>query len=815
MQRLLIRREKPERLPTCKSSCLPESEMSMENEQLKSLPAAGAGEVATASGGVDPSAASSFADICARSILVAKARWIILALIASYGFFAGMLFILSPHGFFLSASQVSVLVCAVFAVLCYNGLYHLGDSRLRQLPLGDSLQIVLDLVLVTVLIHFSGGAASWFWPVYLIVTLEAAILLENRRKVWGLGLLGGVLYGALLAGEYFGAWPVVQMPFNDPTAQGDGYHLLLMWFWVSLLNATLAVVGTYLMGVIRRENQALRASENRLSGFLEAANDLIFSVDERGRLVYANRSWQQATGYCPRRDAGLNIFDMLSPDVRGSCYREFLKVVAGELGDPMESRFVARDGRVVEVEGSLTRGRLQSGDGTQVWVICRDVTERKRAEAQLLHMAHHDLLTGLPNRTLFLERLEHAMALAKRGKKTAAVLFLDLDRFKIINDTLGHSLGDCLLKEMGQRLLHCVRKTDTVARLGGDEFTVCLGHLDGAEGAEQVAGKILNALAQPVWLDGHELFITTSIGISLCPDDGVEGLTLIKQADIAMYSAKGQGRNNYQFYQSDMNMDAERRLVLENGIRRALERHQFCLHYQPKVDIASGRITAMEALVRWEHPELGLLSAGEFIPLAEETGFIFPLGEWVLEQACRQNRGWQDEGLPPVRIAVNISGYQLQQKSFIPRIQEILDSTGMDARYLEIEVTETVVMQNPDFAVGVLKQLTELGVHISIDDFGTGYSSLAHLKRFSVNTLKIDKSFMRDIEINATDAAIATAIIAMGNSLKLQVIAEGVETQGQLDFLKNLSCQEMQGYLFSRPLPADEAAHMLRGIETL
>ncbi|MDO3376972.1 EAL domain-containing protein [Geoalkalibacter halelectricus] len=262
-----------------------------------------------------------------------------------------------------------------------------------------------------------------------------------------------------------------------------------------------------------------------------------------------------------------------------------------------------------------------------------------------------------------------------------------------------------------------------------------------------------------------------------------------------------------------MNQDAERRLVLESGLRRALENGEFCLHYQPKVDIASGRITAMEALVRWEHPELGLVPAGDFIPLAEETGLIFPLGEWVLEQACRQNRHWQQEGLVPLRIAVNISGYQLQQKNFIQRIREILAATGMEARYLEIEITETVVMQNPDFAVALLKQLADLGVHIAIDDFGTGYSSLAHLKRFSVNTLKIDKSFMRDVEINATDAAIATAIIAMGNSLKLQVIAEGVETQGQLDFLKKLSCSEMQGYLFSRPLPAAEMSRMLRQVE--
>lgn len=753
--------------------------------------------------------AGHFTDARHRSILVAKARWIILALITSYGLAAGILFAFSDHGFFLSATQLTVLLVSVPAVLLYNGLYHFGHARLRELPLGDSLQIVLDLVLVTLLIHYSGGGASWFWPVYLIVTLEAAILLEEPRQVWGFGLLGGALYGAMLAGEFIGLWQSVQMPFVDAERQGDALYLVLMWFWVSLLNATLAVVGTYLMGVIRRENLALSASEQRLRGFLETANDLIFSVDERGRVRYANRSWRKALGYDLAKTPELSVLDILHPETRNACYRDFLKVMSGDQVALVTSRLVAHDGRIVDVEGSLTRAATQPLGDAHIWVICRDVSERKRAEAQLLHMAHHDLLTGLPNRACFLERLGQAVHLAKRSRKMVAVLFLDLDRFKIINDTLGHPLGDRLLKEMGQRLLQCVREADTVARLGGDEFTICLNSLDQSEGAERVAGKILKTLAQPVWIDGHELFITTSIGMSLFPGDGDDPLGLIKKADIAMYAAKAQGRNNWQFYQPTMDFDADRRLVMENSIRRALEQEQFCLYYQPKVDIASGRITAMEALVRWRHPELGVLPAGEFIPLAEETGLIFPLGEWVLRQACAQNRRWQQDGLAPVRVAVNISGYQLQQKNLTEKIQEILAETGLEAQWLEIEVTETVVMQNPDFAVAILKQLTDLGIHIAIDDFGTGYSSLAHLKRFSVNTLKIDKSFMRDIEINDTDAAIATAIIAMGNSLKLQVIAEGVETQGQLEFLKKQSCQEMQGYLFSRPLPADEVAALL------
>ena len=751
----------------------------------------------------------NFADARYRALLVAKTRWIILALVAGYALVAAVLFAFSPHGLFLSPAQFAVVVSSLLAVTCYNGLYYLGLAQVRRLPGGDSLPIILDLFLVTLLIYFSGGSASWFWPVYLIVALEAAILLESPRDVWGIGLLGGVFYGVLLTAEFTGLFPIVQMPFVDGVRTLEVLHLALLWFWVSLLNATVAVVGIFLMGVIRRENKALHASEERLSGFLERANDLVFSVDDQGRLVYANRRWIETTGYDPEHHAQLNIMRIMHPESRFSSYRDILKVMAGEQIGPVISCFVARDGRRVDVEGSLTRSALRSGGETQVWVICRDITDRKRAEAQLTQMAHHDQLTELYNRTCFLERLGHCVALAKRSKKFLAVLFLDLDRFKIINDTLGHALGDLLLIEVGKRLRQCVRETDTVARMGGDEFTLCLASLEHPQDAEKIAAKILKSLAQPLWLEERELYITTSIGISYFPMDGGDPINLIKRADIAMYSAKAQGRNNWQSYQHTMDLDADRRLLLESGIRRALDNQQFCLYYQPKVDILSGRITAMEALVRWQHPELGLLPAGEFIPLAEETGVIFPLGEWVLHQACRQNQSWQEQGLPPVRVAVNISGYQLQQRNLIEQIERILEETGLDPRHLEIEVTETVIMQNPDFAVSVLKQLRDLGIHLSIDDFGTGYSSLAHLKRFSVNTLKIDKSFLRDIETNETDAAIATTIIAMGNSLNLQVIAEGVETEGQLAFLKKHRCQEMQGYLFSRPIPAQQVPAFL------
>ncbi len=750
----------------------------------------------------------NFNDPQGRSALIAKVRWFILLALGFYGVCAGGIFSLSRYGFFLSQSLVLVLISSAGAILCYTAAYQYRYAQIARLPFADHLQVGLDLLFVTLLIHVSGGVSSWFWPVYLLVTLEAAILFERRREVFLCGLIGALLYGALLVAEYADILPRVSMPFVEPALYQDALYLTLMWFWVSLLNTAMAVVGSFLMAVIRCENKALKVSEERLVDFLGSANDLIFSITPRGRFLYVNDAWKKALSYDLKEWPDLRMLDIVHPDHKARCLGAFKKATCGENISLMEGRFISREGKVIEVEGSLSCS-FRDGEPVALWAICRDITERKQAQAQLYHMAHHDMLTGLPNRPFFIDRLTQAMAFAKRMKQQVAVLFLDLDRFKIINDTLGHAFGDKLLQEMSERLSAGLREADTVARLGGDEFTVLLGSLEKSDDAERVAQKILKTLARPVYLDGYELFITTSIGISIFPQDDIEPLSLIKKADIAMYSAKSRGRNNIQFYTPNMDQDADKRLILENGIRKGLERGEFILHYQPKVDILSGRITAMEALVRWQHPEFGLLPPGDFIPLAEETGLIFSLGERVLRDACAQNRAWQRQGLPEVRVAVNLSGYQLQQKNLIETVSTILEDTDLEGRFLEVEVTETVVMQNPDFAVNVLNALRDLGIHISIDDFGTGYSSLAHLKRFSVNTLKIDKSFVRDVAVNATDAAITTAIIAMGNSLNLKIIAEGVENEGQLTFLRDQSCHEMQGFLFSKPVPPEQVAAIL------
>lgn len=439
-----------------------------------------------------------------------------------------------------------------------------------------------------------------------------------------------------------------------------------------------------------------------------------------------------------------------------------------------------------------------------------DLEERKRTERAMRHMAHHDALTDLPNRTLFRDRLTHAMAQADRYQQKLAVMFLDLDRFKAINDTLGHNVGDQLLRQAADRLRKCVRECDTVARLGGDEFTVIVEDVGDRDTAAVVAQKIIDAFSQAFHLGGHEVFVTPSVGITLYPDDGEHLDNLLRNADAAMYRAKEYGRNNYQFYTPEMNVRARERLLLENALRRALLREEFVLHYQPRVDLRSGRVIGAEALLRWRHPELGLVPPREFVPILEETGLIIPVGEWVLREACRQNRAWQDLGLPPVRMAVNLSARQFMQRDLAGLVDLVLAETGLDAAYLELEITEQVLLEHTAGNAATLERLRALGVHIAIDDFGTGYSSLSYLKRLPIHTLKIDQSFVRDITLDSDGAAIVSAIIAMACNLRLNVLAEGVETEAQLSFLRAQGCNEIQGYSFSYPLTAQEFERLLR-----
>ncbi len=436
---------------------------------------------------------------------------------------------------------------------------------------------------------------------------------------------------------------------------------------------------------------------------------------------------------------------------------------------------------------------------------------RKEAESHLTFYANHDTLTGLPNRAMFNQRLTQALARAQRLGTMAAVLFIDLDRFKIINDTLGHDAGDRLLKQLAERLRECLREGDTIGRQGGDEFVVLIEDVSDPPQLAGVGQKILETVASPYLISGQEFHVTASVGISLYPGDGNDQQALLKNADIAMYRAKEQGKNNYQFYSAQMNLHSFERLALETSLRRAVERNEFLLHYQPKVDMRSGRITGVEALIRWQHPELGMVPPAQFIALAEETGLITPIGEWVLRTACAEAQGWVTKGLPPISVAVNLSARQFARDELAAAIMRVLRETALDPRLLELEITESTVMHNADRAAGVLQQLKLLGVRVAIDDFGTGYSSLSYLKRFPISSVKIDRSFVLDLPDDKDDAAITQAVIAMAHSLRLRVIAEGVETSAQYRFLEEHHCDEMQGHYFSKPVDAEAIERLLAG----
>lgn len=438
-----------------------------------------------------------------------------------------------------------------------------------------------------------------------------------------------------------------------------------------------------------------------------------------------------------------------------------------------------------------------------------DITERKLAEEILHYQAYHDILTGLPNRTLFNEHLATALANAHFKNTLMAVMFMDLDGFKNVNDTLGHTIGDQLLRSFAQRLNTRLRNGDLLARWAGDEFTILIPHIENIDEVKSLAQRIFSILQQPFDISGHLLYIKTSIGIAIYPKDGEDAETLVKNADAALYRTKEMGKNQYQFYSPTITSKASELLKMENMIHEALEKEQFLLHYQPQINIRTGKIVGMEALIRWKHPTLGLISPGKFIPIAEESGLIVSIGEWVLRQACQQNRLWQKTGLPPTRIAVNLSAQQFQQINFVNLVTQILQETELEPHFLELEITETTIMQNLEFTRQVVTYLKEMGVHISMDDFGTGYSSLGYLKQIPFNTIKIDQSFVKDLKDHPEDLAIISAVLAIGRGFNLRVIAEGVETQYQVELLKKLECEEMQGFKFSKPLTPEEASIFL------
>jgi diguanylate cyclase (GGDEF)-like protein/PAS domain S-box-containing protein len=544
----------------------------------------------------------------------------------------------------------------------------------------------------------------------------------------------------------------------------------------------------------------------------EDSADANWLLDEKGFLA-CNSAALQMFGYTNVAEMKhpAHISPPSQPDGTPSRTAADQKIAAAFLNgkERFEWLHQRKNGTVFPSEVCLTALTL-SGRPTLLGT-ARDITERKVAQERVQYLAYYDDLTGLPNRTLLQDRLAKALAGARRHKQKIALLFLDLDRFKDINDSLGHSVGDLLLKGLAERLKRWAREQDTVARLSGDEFVLMLTHVKDVPDVAVAAERLMDVITAEFVVQGHTLSVSCSVGISIFPEHGMDAETLIKNADAAMYCAKDNGRNSFRFFTADMNAQVVERLTLERSLRLALDKRELFLVYQPQVDIASGRISGLEALLRWQHPELGLVPPDKFIRVAENSGLILPIGEWVLRTACAQARKWQEEGLPAVTMAVNVSAVQFRQEDFCDLIKRVLHETGLAPQYLELELTESLLLANAELTLSVVHELRDMGVTLAIDDFGTGYSSFSYLKQFRVNKLKIDRSFIRDIALNPDDAAITTAIISMAKSLHLKVIAEGVEDEAQMSFLRAHQCDEIQGYYFSKPLAVDKAADKLRG----
>ena len=573
-----------------------------------------------------------------------------------------------------------------------------------------------------------------------------------------------------------------------------------------------------LVAVVRDITQRLKAeavlreSEERFRVAFNQAAVGLAHVAPDGRFLMVNNKLGEIIGYSQKELLGMSFQDITHPEDVIADWALARRMISGELDEKTrEKRYRHKNGYYIWVNLTSSMVRDAQGNPKYYSTVVEDISRRKQIEEELLHLANHDALTSLPNRSLLLDRLAQALVFAERSGDQVAVMLIDLDRFKNINDSLGHDVGDKIIVEIARRLSASVSAGDTIARLGGDEFVLIRPDVVREDAVATMAQQILAALSRPLTIQGHEFYPTGSIGISMYPKDGQDSQTLLKNADTAMYRAKDAGRNNFQFYAHEMNSRALDRLKLETGMRRALEREEFVVHYQPQMDIASGRIIGVEALLRWEPPGQPTVFPGDFIPIAEETGLIVPIGEWVLRNACAQKKRWQESGLlPDVKMAVNLSARQFKQQDMVKMVSRALDETGCRPEWLELEITESVIMEQPEATAETLHKLSRMGVHLSIDDFGTGYSSLSYLKRFPIDALKIDKSFVRDITTDPDDAAIARAVIALAHSLKLVVIAEGVETAEQLDFLRAQECDQMQGYYLSRPLSVEKLEQFMR-----
>lgn len=726
--------------------------------------------------------------------------------------------------------DVTLVIVSILPAILSSGFALFIISR----PVMEKKQVLLGALFMAtgiVSMHYTGMEAmkmnaeiqynSLLWTLSAVIAFVASVVAlyllsfvsQNYKtsKIWLVKLGSAVLMGIAISGMHYTG-------MSAATYKAHQHHTdLAATPFSTLLAYAIGIVILILLGMVfistfidrRFEYQSI-LSEKKFRSVIESANDSIILSDRTGTIISWNKGAELIFGFTEKEALGKNL-KIIIPDKFKVVHQQGMEryLLSGEpkvIGNTVELEGLRKDGSEFPIELSLAA--WQEEGNVYFSSIIRDITERKRNEKKINQMVYRDPLTGLPNRLLLNDRLSQALELADETKQTIGIMFIDLDRFKYINDTLGHAVGDQLLIEIAKRIQSCVGKNDTVCRQGGDEFIVLIPNTT-ADEVSKIAQQIVDLFSSSVMVNEQELFVTPSIGIAMYPGDGRDIETLIKNADTAMYRVKEQGKNNFQFYTPEMNEAVTKKMKLEIGLRKALERDEFKIVYQPQINVETGGIIGVEALLRWHHPEWGTISPAEFIPIAEETGLILQIGEWVLHGACWQNKAWQNAGYAPLRMAVNISSRQFQQSDLVERVSRILRETELAPQYLELELTESII-QDSKYAVAKMQQLKEMGIHLSIDDFGTGYSSLSYLKTFPIHTLKIDQSFTRNIYADPKDASLVETIIAMAHNLNLKVIAEGVETEEQLQFLQQKQCNEAQGYYFSRPISAEDLAEILQ-----
>ncbi|MQR94677.1 bifunctional diguanylate cyclase/phosphodiesterase [Fictibacillus phosphorivorans] len=727
--------------------------------------------------------------------------------------------------------DVTLVIVSILPAILSSGIALYIISR----PVMGKKQVLLGALFMAtgiVSMHYTGMEAMkmnaeiqynpLLWTLSAVIAFVASVVAlyllsfvsQNYKtsKIWLVKLGSAVLMGIAISGMHYTGMSAASYKAHQHHTDltGTPFNSTLLAYAIGiviLILLSMVFISTF---IDRRFEYQSILSERKFRSVIESANDSIILSDRTGTIISWNKGAELIFGFNEKEALGKNL-QIIIPDKFKVAHQQGMEryLMSGEpkvIGNTVELEGLRKDGSEFPIELSLAAWQ----EDNQVYFssIIRDITERKRNEKKINQMVYRDPLTGLPNRLLLNDRLTQALELADENKQTIGIMFIDLDRFKYINDTLGHAVGDQLLIEIAKRIQACVGKNDTVCRQGGDEFIVLIPNTT-ADEVSKIAQQIVDLFSSSVMVNEQELFVTPSIGIAMYPGDGRDIETLIKNADTAMYRVKEQGKNNFQFYTPEMNEAVTKKMKLEIGLRKALERDEFKIVYQPQIDVETGAIIGVEALLRWHHPEWGTISPAEFIPIAEETGLILQIGEWVLHGACRQNKAWQDEGYAPLRMAVNISSRQFQQSDLVERVSRILLETELAPKYLELELTESII-QDSKYAVAKMQLLKEMGIHLSIDDFGTGYSSLSYLKTFPIHTLKIDQSFTRNIYADPKDASLVETIIAMAHNLDLKVIAEGVETEEQLQFLQQKHCNEAQGYYFSRPISADELAVILQ-----